>query len=249
MSKHRSPNYPAIGLRDAVEAARIIYDKEKRTQVSGDVIAGSLGYSSLSGPARTKISALKKYALLEGDERKGMRLTDLAVRILYPNGPKDEIASLQEAALNPELFQLLYNDFRDGSDGAILSHLINKMDFAPHGAKQLIASFRDTYAYAGLNQKEYNNSETSDKEEAQTMQTHSSSASPVDTFVQSDAFKNFSSQGASAPASQNAWTWTLSMPRSVRAELHIVGTPTKADIGRLKKQIDALEESFDEEAL
>ena len=54
MSKHRSPNYPAIGLRDAVEAVRAIYDKEKKTSVSGDVIAGNLGYSSLSGNARTR---------------------------------------------------------------------------------------------------------------------------------------------------------------------------------------------------
>ncbi|HEV2987140.1 MAG TPA: hypothetical protein VG759_01765 [Candidatus Angelobacter sp.] len=44
----------------------------------------------------------------------------------------------------------------------------------------------------------------------------------------------------------NAWTWTLSMPRNVKAELRIAGEVTKADIARLKKQIEFLEESFED---
>lgn len=243
MAKHRSPNYPAIGLRDAVEAVRAIYDKEKKTNVSGDVIAGNLGYSSLSGNARTKISALKKFGLLEGDERKGMHVSDLATRILFPSGAKDQIASLQEAALTPELFKMLYSEFRDGSDEAMRHNLINRLDFAPQGANQLIAAFRDTYAFAGLNLKEYNNSETSDKSEAQTVHTQPNSAlseSPrgIGTLV----------GGEPIPTSKNAWTWTLSIPRSVHADLRIVGIPTKADIARLRKWIDSLEEAFDDEA-
>jgi hypothetical protein len=38
------------------------------------------------------------------------------------------------------------------------------------------------------------------------------------------------------------------MPRNVKAELRIAGEPTKSDIARLKKQIEFLEESFDEES-
>jgi hypothetical protein len=242
MSKHRSPNYPAIGLRDAVEAVRAIYDKEKRTSVSGDVIAGNLGYSSLSGNARTKISALKKFALLEGDERKGMRVSDLAVRILYPSGAKDQIASLREAALTPELFQMLYGEFRDGSDEAIRHHLINRLAFAPQGANQLIAAYRDTYAYAGLNVQEYNISQASDKSEAESMNIQTATA-PI---PQSQAGV-IPSLSASVLPTANAWTWTLSMPRNVKAELRIAGEATKSDIARLKKQIEFLEESFDDE--
>lgn len=242
MSKHRSPNYPAIGLRDSVEAVRTIYDKEKKTNVSGAVIAGNLGYSSLSGNARTKISALKKFGLLDGDERKGMRVSDLAVRILYPSGARDQAVSLQEAALNPDLFQMLYTEFRDGSDEAIRHHLINKLDFAPQGANQLIAAFRDTYSYAGLNLKEYNNSETSDKEEAEDMTGTESVAQGAPKLSGIPTVTS----GVVVPS--NAWVWTLSMPRNVKAELRIAGDVTKSDIVRLKKQIEFLEESFEEEA-
>jgi hypothetical protein len=244
MGKQRSPNYPAISLRDAVEAIGLIHKKEKKTSVPGEVVAKALGYSGLSGPSRVKIAALKKYGLIEGDERKGLRVSDLAVRILYPSGPTDLVESLQDAALRPELFQSLYNDFRDGSDEAIRSFLMNKLDFAPNGAKQVIAAFRDTYAFAGLNQRAYNDSETSDKSEAEEMREQAGTSVSVAQSPQSGVV---SSIHASAGDALNAWTWTLSMPRSVRADLRISGPVTKADITRLKKQIDALEESFDDD--
>lgn len=82
------------------------------------------------------------------------------------------------------------------------------------------------------------------------MYSESKSASnPLEAFTQSDAFKNFGTASATPSAdSVSTWTWTLSMPRSVKADLRIVGKVTKADLGRLKKQIEALEEAFDEDA-
>jgi hypothetical protein len=45
----------------------------------------------------------------------------------------------------------------------------------------------------------------------------------------------------------HSWNWPLSVPRGVNAQLMITGQFTKADIARLKKQIEFLEESFDNE--
>jgi hypothetical protein len=39
----------------------------------------------------------------------------------------------------------------------------------------------------------------------------------------------------------------LSIPRDVKAELKITGTLQKGDIARLKKQIEFLEDSFNQE--
>lgn len=45
-----------------------------------------------------------------------------------------------------------------------------------------------------------------------------------------------------------SFTWTLSVPRAVHAELRIHGTEIrKADVARLRKQLDFLEESFEED--
>jgi hypothetical protein len=144
--------------------------------------------------------------------------------------------------MNPELFKELFASFKDGSDEAIRSYLIAKSGFAPAGAKQVIAAFRDTLAFAGLKESSYNASIMSDKTQA----TKSDAASNV----ASGSFAGFSFPGAKSSATavpNNAWTWTLSIPRNVKAELRIAGDVTKADIARLKKQIDFLEDSFDEE--
>lgn len=240
MAKQRSPNYPAISLREAVEAVRAIYEKERKTAVNAEVMVQPLGYTSLSGNARTKLAALKKYGLIEGND-KGLRVSDLAVHILFPRDEEDRIASLKDAALRPELFKTLYNDFRDGSDEAMRHYLITKLDFAPLGAKQVIASFRDTYTFSGLAYSAYNASETSDKSEATDMQ-----AQPESAPIAQAGFRSNRLDLGAVFASTDVYMWPLSKPRGVKAELRITGNYTRADIARLRRQIEFLEESFDE---
>ncbi|MFY9559058.1 MAG: hypothetical protein WAQ52_02380 [Terriglobales bacterium] len=150
MAKERSPNYPAIGLSVAVDATKTLYDKEKRTAVPAVVAAKALGYKSLSGPARVKISSLKKYGLLAGDERSGLRVSDLALRILFPADSSDAESARTEAAFAVELFKTLHQNFSEASDDAIQSYLITRLKFGQVGAKQVLAAFRDTMAYAQL---------------------------------------------------------------------------------------------------
>jgi hypothetical protein len=243
----RSPNYPAHGLSEAVAFVRQVYDREKRTQVAGEDIAKALGYSSLSGNARSKIASMKKYDLLDGDEAKGMRVSELAVHLLYPANDKEALEAKRTAALSPELFRLLNEEKKEGSDESIKNFLVSRMDFTSSGAEQAVAAFRDTLSFAELNGTNYNVSSTPESVEANAMQTEDKSLSPVDSFIASDVVKNFGKPPSQATEAVNAWTWTLSMPRSVRADLRIIGQPTKADVTRLKKQIQALEESFDED--
>lgn len=243
----RSPNYPAHGLSEAVAFAKQVYDKERKTQVAGGDVAKALGYSSLSGNARSKMASMKKYDLLDGDESKGMRVSDLAVHILYPASEQAALESKRIAALSPELFKYLYEEKREGSDESIKNYLVSKLDFTPSGAAQAVAAFRDTISFAELGGEGYNASNTPVKVEAQNMQTETRTASPVDTFVQSDAFKNFGTSVPVAASAVNAWTWTLSMPRNVKAALQITGAVEKRDISRLIKQLNALKEAFDED--
>jgi len=236
-------------LSEAVAFVRQVYDREKRTQVAGEDIAKALGYSSLSGNARSKLASMKKYDLLDGDEAKGMRVSELAVHLLYPATDKEGLEAKRTAALSPDLFRLLFEQKKEGSDESIKNYLVSRMDFTPSGAEQAVAAFRDTIAFAEMGGTDYNAVSTPDSEEANSMQTEARPVSPVDSFVQSDAFKNFiPAPVAASTNASNAWTWTLSMPRNVKAELRIAGEPTKSDIARLKKQIEFLEESFDEES-
>jgi hypothetical protein len=239
----RSPNYPAHGLSEAVGFARQVYDKEKRTVVSGEDIAKALGYSSLSGNARSKIATMKKYGMLEGDESQGMRLSELAIRLLFPTSDLMQVESRKEAALTPNLFQYLYSEKIEGSDESMRNHLVNKLDFTLDGAAQAVASFRDAISFAGLDGNSYNASDTSEKKEAK-VESVETKRTGIDF---AEVIRGFGQPGRAANSAAHVWTWTLSIPRSVSAELHITGPIEQRDIGRLIKHLNALKEAFDDD--
>lgn len=235
MATHRSPNYPAHGLSETIEMVRRIYEKEKRSQSSGEIVAKALGYSSLSGNARVKIGSLKQYGLLEGDERKGMRVTNLAMQLLYPSSDAERSDALKTAAIRPALFQNIYTEKRGASDESIVNYLVSKLDFSPNGAAQAVESYRDAMSVSGLENFGYNEQETPAITEAQSMQPESKSASIAESAPQIIA---------GAPRS---WSWPLSVPRAVNAQLMITGQFNKNDLLRLTRQIEFIAESFDEE--
>jgi hypothetical protein len=155
MGKQRSPNYPATGLTEAIDLARRLWKIEQRTSVSPDVIAKAWGYKSLSGPVRTKVSAMKKYGLLE-QTTDGMRLSQRAVQIVnYKADTQEYQEAMQAAAKEPELFQELYKTHQNASDDALRAYLVTKKAFSDPGARQLIKAFRETMAVAKLQDSPY----------------------------------------------------------------------------------------------
>jgi hypothetical protein len=164
MAKMRSPNYPALNLDQAVGALERLFAAEKRTPVDNNTAALALGFKALSGPARVAIGALRQYGLIEKTATGTMRVSDLAVRILHGT-PEDKRAALSEAALTPPLFQELYADRADGSEGAIASYLVTKKEFHPDGARKAARAFRETMALAGGSASGYNGSRVAEEPE------------------------------------------------------------------------------------
>src|SRR5580704_304952 len=150
----RSPNYPALGLSDAVGRVDALWRKEQRTPVPPDVAAKAMGFGALSGPSRTAIGALKKYGLVDS-EGGNMRVSSLALRILHPADAADGLRAMQEAALRPELFKQLWQSHAQASETALASHLINKLGFSTTGAKQVTKAFKDAVELAKLDRAEY----------------------------------------------------------------------------------------------
>src|SRR6202047_428446 len=135
MARARSPEYPAIGLKEAIDRVKMVYDKDYQNRLPKAVLAEHMGYKSLSGASLPVLSALAKYGLLEGrgDET---RVSDLAVAIIaHPPGTPERAAALQQAAAAPDLFAELDARFPDGkaSDPAIRSYLLTNK-FIPGAA-------------------------------------------------------------------------------------------------------------------
>ncbi len=150
MGHMRSPNYPAVKLRDAIAAARLLWLKEKRTPVQVEVLAKALGYSSISGPVRTKVASLRQYGLLD-ESPNGVRLSDLAMKIVHsPENSDAYTKAVQVAALSPELFLDLRNTHPDGSEDAIKSYLILERGFSEAGARLAASAYRDAISFANF---------------------------------------------------------------------------------------------------
>jgi hypothetical protein len=145
MSRSRSPNYPQIGLKEAVQRVSAVYKRDYQASLTRDLAAERLGYSGLNGKSLAVLAALGKFGLLEGrgDET---RVSDLAVRILaFPPGSPERQAALAEAASRPELFVELDQRFARAqpSDAAIRAWLITR-GFIPPAAEAAVRAYRET---------------------------------------------------------------------------------------------------------
>jgi hypothetical protein len=148
MSTVRSPQYPSIGLKEAIDKAQLIWAKDYTSELPRDVIAGHLGYSGINGKSLGILATLSKYGLLEGRGDK-TRVTDLAVKIFaHEQGHPERRAAIQTAANTPSLFQDIMSKFagRSPSDQALKSFLITR-GFTLSGVDAVIRSFRDTEAF------------------------------------------------------------------------------------------------------
>jgi hypothetical protein len=157
-SKERSPNYPSLSLDAAVQAVRQVYEKERRSVVPVLSVAKALGHDSLSGPALSKVAALRQYGLLEDVGHGKVKVSDNAMPLLLrkPGDPEYEQA-LREAALRPPLFRELFESYADSSDDTLRYHLITDRRFSEEGTRRVMRAFRHTVAIAKLGDESYNN--------------------------------------------------------------------------------------------
>lgn len=228
MGRMRSPNYPNVGLSFCIEYLRKIWNRENRTPVPGEVLASHMGYQTLSGPARVRIAALKQYGLIEGNEKTGMRISDLGLRIIHPENVEDEDQAKKSAALNPELFREMFETHARASEAALKSVLINRHGFSETGARRFSEAFRDTLSVAMLNDTQYNGLQNSESEKAmEQTTTHSATAQQR---VETRQFSGHS-------GGDTVYNWPLSS--SVTAYVRISGGPLKGShLERLKKYLD-----------
>jgi len=149
----RSPNYPAIGLSEAVTLIERLWRAEGGSTIPVTSAVEALGYKGLSGPSRTKLSGLRKYGLIEG-RGDDIRITDLGKRIAKPISEQERGTALAEAAHTPDLFRDLASRYPDASDNT-LQAVLERQGFSRDGARRAVAAFRDAAAVASLSSEGY----------------------------------------------------------------------------------------------
>lgn len=231
--KMRSPNYPALSLKQALDAADKLWKAEKRTPVGHEAAATGLGYKSLSGPARVSIGALRQYGLVDKADKGHIRLSDLAVRALHGNA-EDKQAAIRQAAVNPALFKELAKEHSDASEAAISSYLITKKDFAEDGARKAAKAFRETLKLAKPDASGYTPVDEQEKPE---------DMSGMDTG------QNLGNSGAGGGAKPPDGVFSLNVPfakGSISVQVRVTGDAiSPAHLARVRKYLELAEQEWD----
>lgn len=157
MSRTRSPNYPAIGLGEAIKKAKAIWEKEHHSKFSRVVAAKALGYTGLNGVSIVLISALLKYGILEG-RGDDLKLSSDALSMLHDGRDSESRKKvLLKAALTPELFKELSAEYGEHlpSEDNLQSYLL-KRGFIPSAAGAATRAYLETMALVVEHAGDYN---------------------------------------------------------------------------------------------
>lgn len=150
MARIRSPNYPAISLPAAIEKVRAVHKAEAQNKVPRAALATHLGFGSLNGASASMLSALAKYGLIESVGDGEAKVSDLAMRILFPEDAGEKAKALKEASLKPALFAEIKEKWPDRapSDESLRIHLVRN-GFAQGAVDSVIQIYRDTIDMVG----------------------------------------------------------------------------------------------------
>lgn len=156
-SKHRSPQYPGIGLEAALGRARTFYHHERRNWANFAVALKHWDLNPKSSTSGITVAALVAYGLLEdsgGGSSRVLKLSESALRILLDDrevSPERE-QLYKEAALKPTMHRKLWERWGADlpSDANLRHSLIFEWKFNENAVDSFIRQFRATIRFAKL---------------------------------------------------------------------------------------------------
>jgi hypothetical protein len=159
LKRVRSPAYPALNLKSAIEKAYGFYRAEGRNAAALAVGLRHWGYSEKSGSGLKALAALKSFGLLEvtgSGSSQRIKLSDLALRIVLDEreDSPERAKALAAAALQPKIHRKLWELWGTDlpSHGNIRHHLIFEEKFNENFVDDFIKEYRSSIAYANLHE-------------------------------------------------------------------------------------------------
>lgn len=235
MAIKRSPRYPRVSLRKAVDLARRLYEGAHQSKVDADTAARVIGYSSSSsGAAAGALGALRQYGLVDG-LRGDLCVSDLAMRVLQPMNEDEHIEALHEAANRPDIFSQVLRQF-DGelprSDAPIHAFLVRQVGFSQTGASDVVGVLRETFA----DLPEPNDIEDEDEQD---------SPPPVNVEVVSRGAPLERASPESSVLNNPDEVIVLPLGSGCRAEIRFSGEVTAKTYDRLLRHLELLKEDLE----
>ena len=150
--RDRSPAYPALSLKEAIEKLASYDSYFKRHPAPNDKAGLAWGYKEKSSQAYSALAAMKAFGLIEYGEDRTSTLTEDGR--IYLRAQQDSVkkAILQKCALQPKSIAAYWSKWGADRprDPIALDELVMKGSFAESGAPLFLKVYDETIAYAGL---------------------------------------------------------------------------------------------------
>ncbi len=147
--------YPSLNLEQAIERARVLYERERYNPTPIDLIAKHWGFKGINtGPASTAYSAVKQFGLLDESGSKGQRKAAVSQRaraiLTAPSDVREK--EICAAALEPVMNKLIWERYgaNTGSPESFTWHLTSELGFSDTGAREFAKQYQATIRFAGL---------------------------------------------------------------------------------------------------
>jgi hypothetical protein len=149
----RSPNYPAVGLREAVDRLKKLYEKDGKAGAPAEIAAVHIGFGKPHGQAMSVLAALKRFGLVsENGGRFAPSQRGLEIINLSPDDPRRQKA-LCDAVLEPSIYRELIDKHRESgwpANEVVASELETYKGFIKKAAISLVEDLKDSLEFSGL---------------------------------------------------------------------------------------------------
>jgi hypothetical protein len=153
----RSPAYPGLTIKMAIEKAQALYDAEGKYPAPMPSAFKAWGFSEKSSGGREVRASLRYFGLIsvDGDSETGkVKLTEEALRIILDarEDQTEKKALIRRLAMLPAIHKKLIENFPDGlkSDDTVEHYLKFDEGYSGAAAAEVLAEFKDTATYAGI---------------------------------------------------------------------------------------------------
>jgi len=151
--RQRSPNYPAVGLKEAIDRLKLFMKEDGRAGAAPAIAARHIGFATAHGQAYSTLAALKKFGLVEDKDGRVVPTQRAAEINSLPENDARRLKAIREAALLPTTFSELIAEYRDTglpSEETLAGELVAYKGFNPNGVKEFLKAFKETLEFAGL---------------------------------------------------------------------------------------------------
>lgn len=165
--RHRSPNYPAMSLKRAIDKIIVWYKADGLVASPRDAAMAHMGFEKFTGDAGRLLSTLKSYGLVQEAEGR-LKLTQRGIDIVArPDDDPKRLVALKEAALAPAIYRDLFKEYGVNlpSDATLKAELIASKGFNPKAVDEFIKDFRTTLKNGGVSDSQVLESKEKDLED------------------------------------------------------------------------------------